>query len=116
LMRTNHVGNLYATAGPQTVMPANATITVGGAQYAPAGPERGNPGFGFGFGVTVVMDRGVADTLLPNGTYGFAGASGCRLSISPKENIVFAFMVNGGRFSYATQDFETVAMQAVIKD
>jgi CubicO group peptidase (beta-lactamase class C family) len=116
LMRTNHVGNLYANAGPQTVMPTNETITVGGAQYAPAGPERGNPGFGFGFGLTIVMDRGVADTLLPNGSYGFAGASGCRLSVSPKENIVLTFMVNGGRFAYATKDFETLAMQALVKE
>jgi hypothetical protein len=98
------------------VIPTNETITVGGATYRAGGPELGNVGMGFGFGVTVVMDRGVADTLLPNESYGFAGASGCRFSVSPKENIVLIFMVNGGRFGGATQDFETTAMQAVVHE
>jgi CubicO group peptidase (beta-lactamase class C family) len=115
LMAANHVGDLYSHAGAEREL-VTGPVSVAGATYAPGGPEFGNPGMGFGFGVTVVTDRGAADTLLPDGTYGFAGASGCRLSISPKEGIVFIFMVNGGSFAYATKDFETLVMQAVTKE
>src|SRR6202041_140063 len=63
LMTSNHVGDLFATA------------------------QRAH-GMGFGFGMSIVTDHAADDSYLPDGTFGWAGATGCKTSISPKENII----------------------------
>jgi len=77
--------------------------------------KTGRKGEGFGFGVSMILDRDQADTLLPNGTFGWPGASGCKTSAAPKENIVLSFMVGAGSPGAATSDFETTVMQALLK-
>jgi len=89
LMISNHTGDLYEKSGRK--------------------------GEGFGFGVSMITDRDQADTLLPNGTFGWPGASGCKTSAAPKENIVLSFMVGAGSPGAATTDFETTVMQALLK-
>jgi len=92
LMRSNHVGDLFP-----------------GSQGFP------REGTGFGYGVQVVTDRNASNSLLPNGTFGWVGASGCEGLTSPKENIVMIFMVGGGNNGAARDDFHTTAIQAFIQ-
>jgi CubicO group peptidase (beta-lactamase class C family) len=92
LMRSNHVGNLFP-----------------GSQGFP------REGTGFGYGVQVVVDRNASDSLLPDGTFGWVGASGCEGLASPKEKIVLIFMVGGGNNGTARVDFHTTAMQAFLQ-
>ncbi len=91
LMRGNHVGELYAE-GPM-----------------------GHAGEGFGYGVSVITNRNLDDTLLPDGAFGWPGASGCKTTIIPSENMIIVFLVPGGNFGGASADFETTAMQALVK-
>lgn len=92
LMRANHVGDLFPGSN--------------------GFPQKGT---GFGYGVQVVVDRAASDILLPNGTFGWVGASGCEGLMSPKENIVIVFMVGGGNNGGARTDFHTTAMQAFVQ-
>jgi CubicO group peptidase (beta-lactamase class C family) len=92
LMRSNHVGDLFP-----------------GSQGFP------KAGTGFGYGVQVVVDHNASDSLLPDGTFGWVGASGCEGLASPKENIVLIFMVGGGNNGSARVDFHTTAMQAFVQ-
>jgi CubicO group peptidase (beta-lactamase class C family) len=92
LMRSNHVGDLFP-----------------GSQGFP------KAGTGFGYGVQVVTDHIAGDSLLPNGTFGWVGASGCEGLASPKENIVLVFMVGGGNNGVAREEFHTTAMQAFLQ-
>src|SRR5258705_8963852 len=79
LMTSNHVGDLFAKGN-------NA------------------PGMGFGLGLSVVLDRAANDTYLPDGTYVWAGATGVKTSMSPKENLILSFMVAAGG-GKASEDF-----------
>src|SRR5262249_22481044 len=89
LMGSNHVGDLF-----------------------PGSQGFSKEGTGFGYGVQVVIDRVAADTIVPNGTFGWVGASGCEGLASPKENIVMVFMVGGGNNGAARDEFHTTAIQA----
>jgi len=89
LMRSNHVGDLFP-----------------GSQGFPT------KGTGFGLGVQVVTDRTAGNSPLPNGTFGWLGASGCEGLASPNENIVLVFMVGGGNNSAAREEFHAAAIQA----
>jgi len=92
LMRANHVGDLF-----------------------PGSSGFPHSGTGFGYGVAVVTDRAAADSLLPNGTFGWVGASGCEGLAVPNEKIVLIFMVGGGSNGGARADFHTTAMQAFVQ-
>jgi CubicO group peptidase (beta-lactamase class C family) len=92
LMSSNHVGDLFP--GAQGFVKA---------------------GTGFGYGVQVVVNRVVGDQLLPNGTFGWVGASGCEGLANTKENIVLVFMVGGGANATARVDFHNMAMQAFVQ-
>jgi CubicO group peptidase (beta-lactamase class C family) len=93
LMRSNHVGDLFP--GFQGTYPREGT--------------------GFGLGVQVVVDRSAGDTLLPNGSFGWVGASGCEGVIIPNEHIALVFMVGGGDNLAARTEFHTTAMQAFLQ-
>jgi CubicO group peptidase (beta-lactamase class C family) len=100
--------------GKRLLSPASVSLMISnntGDLY----PNSGRKGEGFGLGVSMILDRGAAHTLLPNGTFGWPGASGCKTSAAPKENIVLSFMVGSGSPGPATQDFETTVMQALLK-
>ena len=92
LMRANHVGDLFPGSN--------------------GFPQKG---MGFGYSVAVVTDRVAGDSLLPDGTFGWVGASGCEGLAAPKEKIVMIFMVGGGNNLGARIDFHTTAMQAFIQ-
>ena len=93
MMRGNHVGDLFP--GFQGTYPREGT--------------------GFGLGVQVVMDRSAGDILLPEGSFGWVGASGCEGVMIPKENIALVFMVGGGDNLAARTEFHTTAMQAFLQ-
>jgi CubicO group peptidase (beta-lactamase class C family) len=93
MMRGNHVGDLFP--GFQGTYPREGT--------------------GFGLGVQVVVDRSAGDILLPDGSFGWVGASGCEGVMIPKENIALVFMVGGGDNLAARTEFHTTAMQAFMQ-
>ncbi len=100
--------------GKRLLSPASVSLMISnntGDLY----PNSGRKGEGFGLGVSMIMDRAVAHTLLPNGTFGWPGASGCKTSAAPKENLILSFMVGAGSPGAATQDFESTVMQALLK-
>lgn len=88
LMRSNHVGDLFAKGN-------------------------NSPGMGFGLGVSVVLDHVANNTYLPDGTFVWAGATGVKTSMSPKEDLILSYMVAGGG-GRSSEDFETAAMQAMV--
>jgi len=87
-MRSNHVGDLFAKGN-------------------------NSPGMGFGLGVSVVLDHVANNTYLPDGTFVWAGATGVKTSMSPKEDLILSYMVAGGG-GRSSEDFETAAMQAMV--
>jgi CubicO group peptidase (beta-lactamase class C family) len=50
------------------------------------------PGYGYGFGVSVIMDRAKAGTLASNGTFGWSGAAGTTMFIDPQEDLAAMLM------------------------
>jgi len=92
LMGSNHVGDLYATAG-----------RVGGA-----------PGKGFGLTVDVVLDAVKArNDHRSTGSFGWSGAFGTTYWVDPKEELTAILMVQtpGGPLRV---DFQNAVMQAIV--
>jgi CubicO group peptidase (beta-lactamase class C family) len=89
LMSSNHVGDLYATAG-----------------------RRGR-GMGFGLTVEVVMDGVVADRRESNGSFGWDGAFGTHFWVDRKEQLAGLLMVQESN-AQLMRDFENAVMQAII--
>ncbi len=61
------------------------------------------------------MDRGAGNILLPNGSFGWVGASGCEGVMIPNEHIALVFMVGGGNNLVARTKFHTTAIQAFLQ-
>ena len=89
LMRSNQVGDLFPGSG---VFPPH--------------------GSGFGLSVAVVTDH--AKAILPDGTFGWDGAFGCQLLVSPKDDMVMIIMM---QISDTTTrlDFQNAVMQAIVQ-
>ncbi len=51
-----------------------------------------NPGYGYGLGVKVIMDRARAGTLASNGTFSWGGAAGTSWFIDPQEDLAAVLM------------------------
>ncbi len=50
------------------------------------------PGYGYGLGVKVILDRAKAGTLASNGTFGWSGAAGTTMFIDPREDLAAVLM------------------------
>jgi CubicO group peptidase (beta-lactamase class C family) len=80
-------------------------------------PEGGfaSPGYGYGFGVQVLLDLGECQTLGPVGEYNWGGAANTDIWIDPREQMIgiqlSQFMPDG--FHRVGQDFRVSAYQAI---
>ena len=78
---------------------------------------RGFAGNGFGLGVRVQVDAGLAGTLDSPGTHGWGGAAGTWYFVDPSEDLAAVFMtqVMGlGQAGAIRPDFDTLVYQAII--
>jgi CubicO group peptidase (beta-lactamase class C family) len=74
------------------------------------------PGGGFGLGYSVTTDIGEANSMASIGTYGWGGAYCTYFWVDPAEEVVGIVMTQVRPYTHLNirQDFQTLAMQAIV--
>ena len=75
-------------------------------------------GYGFGFGVRVLVDSTEASALAVNGSYGWSGAFGTFYWIDPQDKLIGILMVQtwgNPAIAQLREDFQTAVTQAIVK-
>jgi CubicO group peptidase (beta-lactamase class C family) len=75
-------------------------------------------GYGFGFGVQVMVNSTDASNLVVNGSYGWSGAFGTFYWIDPQDKLIGILMVQSSENSAIGRlhlDFQTAVNQAIVK-
>ena len=88
------------------------TVQLMSAVHVPDTLPGRQPGEGWGLGVRVITDSGARGTWLPNGSFGWSGATGTHFWVDPADDLVAILMVQTPAVGLAA-DFETAVMQAV---
>ena len=70
-------------------------------------------GESWGLGVRVITDAAARDTWLPNGSFGWTGATGTHFWIDP-DNQIIGIMMIAAPAAAIRPDFETLVMQAFV--
>jgi CubicO group peptidase (beta-lactamase class C family) len=95
------------------------TVELMASAFAPDTLPGRNPGEGYGLGVRVVTNSAARNTMLSDGSYGWAGAYNTYFFIDPREQVVAIFMTqvaNLGSRGEIRNDFDTAVMQAITGD
>lgn len=74
-------------------------------------------GYGFGLGVSVLVDATRAATLASNGTFGWYAAAGPWFFVDPHEQLIGIIMVPvnvNPTLDHLKQDFQTAVMQSIV--
>ena len=98
LMTSNHTGNLYVE------------VKLDGQQVI-----AGGPGYGFGLGVSVLVDLGASGQLGSEGMFGWGGAYNTISFVDPKEDMIAIVMsqLRPNAHLNLRRDFQTLAFQAL---
>jgi CubicO group peptidase (beta-lactamase class C family) len=74
------------------------------------------PGYGFGLGYSVLLDRGAAAQIQSEGTYGWGGAFCTYFWVDPKEELIGVLMTQVRPYNHIRirQDFSVLANQAIV--
>jgi CubicO group peptidase (beta-lactamase class C family) len=71
-------------------------------------------GFGYGFGVAVMLDPVAAEMRVSPGAFGWDGAYGTKVWVDPKESMIEILLMQTSNFQ-THRDFENAVMQALIE-
>jgi CubicO group peptidase (beta-lactamase class C family) len=71
---------------------AETVAAMGAPQTGDLPISLAGPGFSFGYGVAVLVDREAAKSPQPNGAYGWSGVYGTGVSIDPASGLAFVLM------------------------
>ncbi len=74
------------------------------------------PGFGFGLGYSVLVDRGAAASMASEGTFGWGGAYCTYFWVDPQEELIGIMMTQVRPYDHLNirQDFQVLANQAIV--
>jgi CubicO group peptidase (beta-lactamase class C family) len=92
MMSSNHVGDLYSTAG-----------------------KKGLKGMGFGYTVGITLDPNIAGNNRGKGAFGWRGAAGTVSFTDPANELVAVYLPAKPRGSGAYSDFEKAVREAIIE-
>jgi len=95
------------------------TVELMASTFAPDTMPGRNPGEGYGLGVRVVSNPTARNTMLSEGSFGWAGAFNTYFFIDPREKVVAMFMTQVANLQSRGQirdDFDTAVMQAITGD
>jgi CubicO group peptidase (beta-lactamase class C family) len=95
------------------------TVELMASAFAPDTLPGRNPGEAYGLGVRVVTDPAARNTMLSEGSFGWAGAFNTYFFIDPREDVVAIFMTQVANLQSRGQirdDFDTAVMQAITGD
>jgi CubicO group peptidase (beta-lactamase class C family) len=95
------------------------TVQLMASAFAPDTLPGRNPGEGYGLGVRVVSNPAARNTILSEGSFGWAGAYNTYFFIDPREQVVAIFMTQVMNLESRGQirdDFDTAVMQAITGD
>ena len=73
------------------------------------------PGEGWGLSVRVISDAAARNTFLPNGSFGWSGATGTHFWVDPKDELIGILMIQTPATAIRP-DFETAVMQAIVRE
>jgi CubicO group peptidase (beta-lactamase class C family) len=87
-----------------------------GNSFSPLGSDPEDAGHGFGLGVAVRRQTGIAPSIGSAGEYNWVGAYGTQFWVDPKENLVVVFMLaaRGPTVLRYRQLIRTLVLQAIV--
>jgi CubicO group peptidase (beta-lactamase class C family) len=95
------------------------TVELMASAFAPDTLPGRNPGEGYGLGVRVVTNSTARNTMLSEGSFGWAGAFNTYFFIDPREKVVAMFLTQVANLQSRGEirnDFDTAVMQAITGD